>query len=111
VRAVTGDAARILRLGDVGRLEPGRPADLALIAGDERDPRETVVSARRTDVKAVLLEGRPLVADVLLGELFGATRTRARAARVDGRPSLLAAPLARRLGRSAVPEPGVEVDP
>lgn len=111
VRAVTSDAARVLRLADTGRLEPGLPADLAIVAGDEGDPREALVSARRTAVKAVLIDGRPLVTDVSLGGLFDVTRTRARAARVDGRSSLLAAPLARRVGRSTVPEPGLEVDP
>jgi len=38
-------------------------------------------------------------------------RTRAGAAVVDGRPSLLAAPIARRLRHSAVGEPGLEIAP
>jgi len=108
---VTGAAARLLRLDDAGRIAPGLPADLAMGSGNGGSPWDTIVHARRTDVKLVMIGGRPLVGDASFGEVFTATRTRADAAVVDGRPSLLAAPIARRLRHSAVGEPGLEIAP
>jgi len=110
VRAVTSDAADVLRLADAGRLEPGAPADIAVFARTAADPFDAVVGARRPDVRLVMIGGRPLVADTALGAVFAASRTRSQTARVDGRPSLVAAPIAWRLGTSSVPEPGLEVE-
>lgn len=110
VRAVTSGAADVLRLPDAGRLEPGAPADVTLFARTAADPFDAVVGARRLDVRLVMIGGRPLVSEAALGAVFVASRTRSRPARVDGRPSLVAAPLARRLRTSSVPEPGFEVE-
>ena len=111
LRAVTSDAADVLRLDDAGRLGPDRPADLTIVAANGADPCSSVLRARRTTVRLVMIGGRPLVADASFGDLFAATRTRAATSRVDGRPSLLAAPIARRLRRSAIEEPGLEIEP
>ena len=111
LRAVTSDAADVLRLDDAGRLGQDLPADLTIFAANGADPCSSVLRARRTTVRLVMIGGRPLVADASFGDLFAATRTRAATSRVDGRPSLLAAPIARRLRRSAIEEPGLEIEP
>ena len=111
LRAVTSDAADVLRLDDAGRLGQDLPADLTIFAANGADPCSSVLRARRTTVRLVMIGGRPLVADASLGDLFAATRTRVATARVDGRPSLIAAPIVRRLRRSAIGEPGLEIEP
>ncbi len=111
VRAVTADAAALLRLRHAGALAPGAPADVVVLAPRAADPFESLVSSRRTDVRLVLVGGRPAVADPDLADVFEATGVEPVAARLDGVAKLVAAPLAARARGSSVPEPGFEVEP
>jgi hypothetical protein len=111
IRAVTTDAAEILRLRHAGTLAVGAPADVVVFAPRAADPFESLVSARRTAIRLLLARGRPVIADVDLAHVFEALGVEPVGARLDGVPKLVAKPLAVRARRSAVPEPGFEVDP
>jgi cytosine/adenosine deaminase-related metal-dependent hydrolase len=108
-RAVTVNAAGILRLPDAGRLAPGAPADLAVIDALESCPFETLVAARRSDVRMTMVGGRPLVARPEMMTVFEHTRTAAARVVVDGSPRLMAGWIAARTARSALAEQGLEV--
>jgi cytosine/adenosine deaminase-related metal-dependent hydrolase len=108
-RAVTANAADILRLPGAGRLAPGAPADLAVIDPLEPGPFETLVASRRSDVRLTMVGGRPLVARTELGDVFAHTRTTAAPVMLDGAPRLLAAWIAGRTARSTLAEQGLEV--
>lgn len=109
VRAVTADAAAVLRLPLAGRLAVGAPADLAVFRPDGPDPWEALVSCERAEVQLVMVAGQPRVGDRSLRALFETAGVPAVEARLDGVPKLLAQSLARRLAQSAVGEPGLEV--
>jgi cytosine/adenosine deaminase-related metal-dependent hydrolase len=109
VRAVTVNAAGILRLPDAGRLAPGVPADLAVIDALEPCPYETLVASRRSDVRMTMIGGRPMVARTELAVVFEHTRTEALPVAVDGAPRLLASWIAARMARSGIAEQGLEV--
>lgn len=89
---VTEDAARLLGLHDRGRLEPGLRADLIALP-----PGLPLSRATRTDLRLVVVGGRPLYADPDLGELLGLLPVR-----VDGRAKAIAPHL-------LVAEPGLEL--
>lgn len=108
-RAVTVNAAGILRLPQAGRLVPGLPADLAVIDPLEACPYESLVAARRADVRLTMVGGAPLVARPDLTAVFDATHTAAAAVRLDGAPRLMAAWIAKRALRSPLREQGLEV--
>jgi 5-methylthioadenosine/S-adenosylhomocysteine deaminase len=58
VRMVTADAADIAGVGDLlGRLEPGRPADVLVLERTQEDPWESVAQADRWDVELVAIGG------------------------------------------------------
>ncbi len=66
LRLVTADAARILRLTPRGHLAPGEPADLLVLSDEGGDPWKTLLAASRSDLAAVIRDGRPLIADPAL---------------------------------------------
>jgi cytosine/adenosine deaminase-related metal-dependent hydrolase len=107
-RMVTMDAATVLRLPHAGRIAAGFPADLTLFPPGDGDPLERLLRARRSDIRLVMIAGRPLAGDVDLDPVFTATRVPSTAVRVDGRPKWLARAIADRLRRSRVAEPGLE---
>ncbi|HEX5473371.1 MAG TPA: amidohydrolase family protein [Vicinamibacterales bacterium] len=109
VRAVTADAAAVLRLPQAGRLLPGAPADLTIVAPIRRDPFESLLAARRTDIRLTMIGGAPMVADPALLPVFAAARTKARHVRLDGCPRVLADPVVARVAALGVTEPGLEV--
>lgn len=88
---VTEGAARMLGLSDRGRLEPGLRADLIVLP-----PGLPLSRATRADLRLVVVAGRPLYADVDLGESLGLVPVR-----VDGRLKAIAAHL-------LVAEPGLQ---
>jgi 5-methylthioadenosine/S-adenosylhomocysteine deaminase len=58
VEMVTSDAAEIAGLGDrLGRLEPGRPADLVVLERRGQDPYENVLDAEPGWVQLVMIDG------------------------------------------------------
>ena len=108
LQAVSAGAARVLRLDGSGRLELGAEADLCVIARTAADPLESFVSARRKDVRLVLVSGEPLLADPALDEVFRSPRDRSPVT-VDGTPRLMATAIAQRAATLMFKEPGLEV--
>lgn len=107
VRLATVDAARVLRLEPAGRLEPGSPADLVVLR-DEGDHCGALLRSERADLRAVVLAGRPVIADPDLKAWFAAAGIEPVEAVLDGRRKLVD-PAA--LGPPGVAElePGLEV--
>lgn len=110
VRAVTTQAAAILRLPRAGRLEVGFPADLTILRRVARDPFDALVAATRTDVRLTMRDGVALIADPWLADVFRARREDSVPTRVDGSERRLATWIARRVSRLELREPGLEVD-
>ncbi len=60
VAMATVNAARILKWdGELGTVEPGKRADLLVIAGQQGDDYERLLQARETSISLVLIEGVP----------------------------------------------------
>jgi len=58
---VTRDAARLLRIDhETGTIEPGKRADLLVLAGDVTDPYRTLVTAEREAIRLVIVGGCPV---------------------------------------------------
>lgn len=93
LRLVTTDAARVLRL-PAPRLEPESAGD-CLILHATHDPYETLLAARRADIRAVVRGGVPMIADPDFAGWFARCGVDTRAVVLDGRPKLLSASLAR----------------
>jgi cytosine/adenosine deaminase-related metal-dependent hydrolase len=107
LRAVTIDAARILRLDGAGRITPGAPADLVIFPPPppDGDPLETLGKVRRAAIRAVIIDGRIRIADPDLAPLVpGGVPVM-----VDGAPKILAGDLAARHARGSLREPGLEI--
>jgi cytosine/adenosine deaminase-related metal-dependent hydrolase len=109
VRAITVDAAAVLRLPAAGRLTPGVPADLTVLSPRSDDPWQSITNSRRTDVRLTMVDGRPLVADPALAEVFTVCRTAESRVVVDGVERLMAVWIARRAAALRLREPGLEL--
>ena len=95
LRAATADAGRVLAMPDVGGLDPGQHADLVIVRAERGDPYQALVGLRRADIRAVVRDGRPAVADPDFAAWFEASGIEAVQVALDGRPKLLARSLAR----------------
>jgi hypothetical protein len=91
---VTTQAARILRLPSHGSLVPGAPADLVIVEDRAGDPADSLVGIRRSQIRAVVRNGVPWIADPDFAEWFAVAGMDAVAVTLDGKPKLLAGPLA-----------------
>ncbi len=109
VRAVTCDAAAILRLPRAGRLECGSPADLTVLRHRSAERDESIVTATRQDVRLTMIDGTPLYADPALGDVFGAHGDSFERVGVDGAERFLAPWIARRAAAIEFREPGLEI--
>lgn len=98
-------------LPDRGRLAPGLPADLVVIADDGRPPAQQLCRSERADLRLVLRGGRPRIADLDLQPLFAATGTPWRQVLLDGRPKLIVPELLEPLEAAGIQEPGLAVEP
>jgi cytosine/adenosine deaminase-related metal-dependent hydrolase len=107
--AVTSHPAAMLRLVHAGSLEAGAAADLAIIRRLRDDPFETLVAARRTDLRLTMINGAPLVADRGLAGVFTARCEAHAEARVDGQERVMSAWIARRAAKMTLGESGLEV--
>lgn len=103
-RSVTVDAARLLRLSEVGHLTVGARADVLILPPGE--PLAMLGTVRRAEVRAVLIDGVVRVAD----PDFAALMPDGRRCRVDGRDKLLARDLIERYRRCSIREAGLEVE-
>jgi len=90
----TADAARILRLPQGGLLAAGAPADLLIVADWGGDAARSVVGVERSQIRAVVRDGVPRVADPDFAEWFDAAGVETVPAMLDGKPKLLAKALA-----------------
>jgi cytosine/adenosine deaminase-related metal-dependent hydrolase len=104
---VTTCAARILRLPERGSLAPGVRADLVIVGDRGGDERCSLVSLARSQIRVVVRDGVPCIADPDFAEWFAAAGIDAVPATLDGRPKLLAAPLAE--PTLVALEPGLEL--
>jgi cytosine/adenosine deaminase-related metal-dependent hydrolase len=105
---VTDVPARILRLRDAGRIEPGLPADLVVLPPRQSTPEEALVAAARRDVALVTMNGKPVVGCPSLSAVFVGRRTTAQPVAVDGMERLVSSRLAHAIARCPIREPGVE---
>ncbi|MGH7616131.1 MAG: amidohydrolase family protein [Gemmatimonadaceae bacterium] len=105
LRIVTADAARVLRVHEP-RIEPGAPAD-CLILHATGDPYATLLGAQRSRIRAVVRGGSPMIADPDFRDWFAHAGIPTCAARLDGRPKLVAEWIAR--PEVAALEPGLEL--
>ena len=90
---VTTQAARILRLPSRGAFAPGAPADMVIVE-DRGGEARSLVEIGRSQIRAVVRDGVPRIADPDFAEWFEVTGTAAVPVMLDGRPKLLAAALA-----------------
>ncbi|MBE7553571.1 MAG: amidohydrolase family protein [Anaerolineales bacterium] len=111
-RAVTEDAARILRLREVGlgRVAEGGMADLVLLPPPiPPDPFVRLLEVTRAQIELVMLGGRPLVGSPRLQPVFEATKTQFVPVCLDGVEKLMSQKLAMRTKKASVQEPGLTV--
>ena len=87
---VTSDAARIFRLGLRGSLVPGAPADLVIVRDRDGLAADSLVGLRRSDIRAVVRDGVPRVADPDFADWFAAAGVDVVPVQLDGRPKLIA---------------------
>ncbi|WP_425600802.1 amidohydrolase family protein [Frateuria edaphi] len=105
---VTRDAARILRLAGRGRLSPGAHADLLVVEDRGGDPVRSLLGLARSDIRAVVRDGLPRIADPDFADWFAAFGIDTVPVTLDGRPKLID----RRLADDALLalEPGLAAD-
>lgn len=107
---VTTGAARLLRLheGGLGEIAVGGAADLILLpVSPLADPFEFLFQLDRSQLRLVLLAGKPLVGSLDMQPVFEATRIKSAQVWVDGVEKLLPVKLLTRLKRAKVQEPGL----
>jgi hypothetical protein len=105
---VTRDAARILGLPGRGRLSPGAPADLLVVEDRGGDPVRSLLGIGRSEIRAVLREGVPRIADPDFAHWFAELGIDTVPITLDGRAKLID----RRLADAALLalEPGLGTD-
>jgi cytosine/adenosine deaminase-related metal-dependent hydrolase len=108
LRMVTSAAAGILRLRRAGHLAVNAPADVVVVPPIAGDAADAVLAARRSHLRLVTIGGRPMLAAPEFAEVFRARRRESRAIRIDGVERLADAPVARRIERCSIHEPGIE---
>ena len=91
---VTTQAAHILRLRSRGSLAPGAEADLVIVEDRGGDACSSLVGIERSQIRAVVRNGIPQIADPDFAEWFASTGVEAVPVTLDGKPKLLAGPLA-----------------
>jgi hypothetical protein len=104
---VTSQAARILRLPAGGSLAAGVPADLVIVEDRGGDERCGLVGIERSDIRAVVRHGVPRIADPDFAEWFDVAGMETVPVTLDGKPKLLARPLAE--AALVALEPGLEL--
>ena len=107
LQLVTSDAACILREPHRGHLNAGAHADLAIVADCGGDPVRSLIVIERSRIRAVVRDGAPRIADPDFAEWFKRAGIETVSVRLDGRPKLLAKPLADEALIAL--EPGLEI--
>lgn len=91
---VTSRAAEILRIPEHGHLSPGAPADLVIVEDLGGDEARSLVGIARSQIRAVVRDGLPRIADPDFAEWFAIAGVETVPVLLDGRPKLLAKDLA-----------------
>jgi cytosine/adenosine deaminase-related metal-dependent hydrolase len=104
---VTTQAARILRMPSRGSLAPGAPADLVIVEDRGGDKERSLVDIDRSQIRAVVRNGVPCIADTDFADWFAAAGMEAVPVTLDGNPKLLARTLAE--PALVALEPGLEL--
>ena len=100
---VTRDAARILGLPGRGRLSPGAHADLLVVEDRGGDPMRSLLGIDRSDIRAIVRDGLPRIADPDFADWFAAFGIDTVPVTLDGRPKLI--------DRRLADEPLLELEP
>jgi cytosine/adenosine deaminase-related metal-dependent hydrolase len=108
LRLVTADGARLLAMPEAGGLAAGQRADAVIVRDDGGDPAARLVATRRADLRAVVRDGRPAIADPDLAGWFAAAGVEVVAVTLDGQPKLLARAYARQAAVAL--EPGLALN-
>jgi len=90
LRLVTAAGSSLLRLPEVGGLAVGQRADLLILKDTGMPPYDTLLAQRRADIRAVVRDGLPVIADPDFAEWFAVCGIETAAIRLDGRPKLCA---------------------
>jgi hypothetical protein len=91
---VTTQAASVLRMPSRGRLVPGMHADMVIVEDIGGDPMRSLLGIARGQIRAVVRDGVPQIADPDFADWFAATGTETVRVTLDGKPKLLARHLA-----------------
>ncbi len=90
VKMATINAAKALRLSDLGRIAPGYRADLTIIQnGNPKSPYESLVNALFDSVKLVIQNGKPLYGTTNFKSWFETTQKVFQKIKIDGQDRLL----------------------
>ena len=90
----TTQAARILRMPLRGSLAPGARADLVVVQDRSENQARSLAGIARSQIRAVVRDGVPRIADPDFAEWFVATGVETVPVTLDGKPKLLAKALA-----------------
>ncbi len=105
---VTDWAAHLLCLADRGTLTVGKRADVLAIRRHSNDFYADLINTTRADIGLVMRGGRALYGDPqVVGQFMGGHYV---SVKVDGRPKLLAAPIARQAKHNPLPITGLQLD-
>ena len=105
-RLATSDGGRVLSMPEIGGLAAGQRADLLIARDSGGDPYEILLSLQRRDIRAVVRNGVPAIADIDFAGWFDVCGQKAVAATLDERPKLLKRSLAR--SEAIALEPGLK---
>ncbi|HKB13673.1 MAG TPA: amidohydrolase family protein [Vicinamibacterales bacterium] len=114
-RIAVGGLADLVMLPGVGNRFSDHPNRSQVVVPGQNDSRphdsvlEGLLAATRRDVRLVVVDGRPMVADPDLSPIFEARRVVARAIRVDEALKIADSGLTRRIAGCPIVEPGVSV--
>lgn len=109
LRLATVAGSVVLDLPNVGGLAPGQYADLLIVRDTGENPYHTLMSLRRGDICAVVIGGRPAIADPDFAAWFAACGIATVPVVLDGRRKLMAKALLGPPGAMAL-EPGLSTD-
>jgi hypothetical protein len=105
---VTAVGSRLLHLPTVGGLSCGQQADLVVVRNTGHDPYLALLKLHRAEIRAVVRNGKPAIADPDFADWFAACGIETVTLRLDGVPKLCARSLLGPPG-AAILEPGLEL--
>lgn len=108
MRLVTDAASQLLAMPEVGGLAIGQSADLVIVRDDGLDPHEALLALNRAEIRAVVRNGLPAIADPDFADWFIASGIAVTSVVLNGKPKLMAADLVGPHGAAEL-EPGLEI--